>query len=137
MVPGTTREKDYCARNSGLAALATALAAGCGTAQAGSFDLWGIEAEYQLQTTYSLATRLKAPHAGIVDSPPSPEIPLPDYLKVPESANYDDGDRNFGDGAIVNNRLTALGELHFIKDEYGVLLRGDAFYDDPYHRRND
>lgn len=137
MVPGTTREKEYCARNSGLAALATALAAGCGTAQAGSFDLWGIEAEYQLQTTYSLATRLKAPHAGIVDSPPSPEIPLPDYLKVPESANFDDGDRNFRDGALVNNRLTALGELQLIKDDYGLLVRGDAFYDDVYHHRND
>lgn len=106
-------------------------------AQAGSFDLWGLDTEYQLQAAYAYAVRLKAPHSGIIDTPPSPEIPLPDYLKVPESANYDDGDRNFADDAVVNNRLTLLGELHFIHDDYGLLLRGDAFYDDPYHHRND
>ncbi|MFP5305895.1 MAG: DUF1302 domain-containing protein [Gammaproteobacteria bacterium] len=137
MVLRTARIGRCCTRAMAGSGLMAALLAAAAPAHAGSTELFGIETEYQLQATYAFATRLKAPHAGIVDSPPSPEIPLPDYLKVPESANYDDGDRNFADDAIVNNRLTLLGELHFIQGDYGLLLRGDAFYDDVYHHRND
>lgn len=108
-----------------------------GSAHAGEFKLFGMDGNYQLQGSYALATRLHAPAAGIVDTPPSPEIPIPDFIKVPESNNYDDGDRNFAEGAIVNNRLTALGEIQMFRGDYGLLVRGDAFYDDVYMRRND
>ncbi|HEY1077419.1 MAG TPA: DUF1302 family protein [Fontimonas sp.] len=113
------------------------MATSSGSASAGSTKLFGIDTDYQLQGTYALGVRLREPHAGIIDTPPSSEIPIPDFLKFPESNNYDDGDRNFSKGSIVNNRLSLLGELHFQKDDYGVLLRGDAFIDGAYRRRND
>ncbi len=114
-----------------------ALAGINGMAHAGSTTLFGIETDYQLQGTYALGVRLRDPHAGIIDTPPSSEIPIPDFIKFPESNNYDDGDRNFSKGSIVNNRLSLLGELHFQKNDYGLLLRGDAFIDGAYRRRND
>lgn len=101
---------------------------------AGSFDLFGLDAEYQLIGSYALGVRAESPDNRIIASPPSPEIPIPDYLKLPESNNYDDGDRNFKKGALVNNRLTVLGELMLQKNDFGLILRGDAFYDDVYRR---
>lgn len=118
-------------------AIAVAASGTVGTAQAGSTTLFGIDTDYQLQGTYALGVRLHDPAGSIIDTPPSPEIPIPDFIKFPESNNYDDGDRNFAKGSIVNNRLSLLGELHFQKNDYGVLLRGDAFIDGAYRRRND
>jgi hypothetical protein len=105
-------------------------------AGAGSFSVGDMDVGYQLQATYALGVRLEKPHPGVIDTPPSPEIPLPDYLKLPESINYDDGDRNFRRGALINNRLSLLGEVSLQQGDYGLLLRGDAFYDDVYRRMN-
>ncbi len=120
-----------------IAAMAAALCTLAPAAQAGSTTLWGLDTEYQLQATYALGVRLRDPHAGIIDTPPSPDIPIPDFIKFPESNNYDDGNRNFAGGSIINNRLTLLGELQFTKGDYGLMLRGDAFYDHAYRRDND
>src|SRR5581483_9181139 len=109
-------------------ALGATLIAGASPAWAGSFDLFGIDTQYQLQATYAV---------GILNTPPAESIPIPTYLKFPESANYDDGDRNFRRWSLVNNRVSMLGELLFQKDDYGVLVRGDAFYDNVYRRSND
>jgi hypothetical protein len=119
---------------SALVALAAAIPS---ASFAGSFSLFGVETEYQLQATYAAGIRVEKPNDGIINTPPSPKIPLPDYLKLPESANFDDGDRNFKRWSLVNNRLSLLGELLFKYEEYGVLVRGDAFYDDVYRRSND
>ncbi len=105
-----------------------------GVACAGSFDWFGLDGEYQLIGSYAAAIRTESPDNRIIATPPSAKIPIPDYLKLPESNNYDDGDRNFDKGALVNNRLTVLGELQLQKKDYGLLLRGDAFYDDVYRR---
>ena len=105
-----------------------------GAVSAGSFDLFGLESEYQLIGSYAAAVRTESPDARIIATPPSPRIPIPDYLKLPESNNYDDGDRNFKKYALVNNRVTLLGELQLQKNDFGLLLRGDAFYDDVYRR---
>ncbi|MDP3859099.1 MAG: DUF1302 family protein [Stagnimonas sp.] len=107
-----------------------------GPARAGSYEFWGLEAETQLQAGYALGIRAESPDDRIIATPPSPEIPIPDALKLPESNNYDDGDRNFKKGALINNRLSVLGELLLKRDDYGLLLRGDAFYDDVYRRLN-
>ena len=118
--------------------LCAALAAGFHSAAwCGSFDLFGINGDWQLQATYALGVRTEKPNDGIINTRPSPRIPLPDYLKLPESINYDDGDRNFRRWALVNNRASVLGELLLQKDEYGLLVRGDAFYDNVYRRHND
>jgi hypothetical protein len=131
---GCGRRKSFRAQ---MISLLTAGAIFGGTAQAGSFDLGGANVDYQLIGTYAAAVRLEKPHSGIINTPPSSEIPLPDYLKLPESINYDDGDRNFKRGSLVNNRLSFLGEMLLTKDDYGMLVRGDVFYDDVYRRSND
>ena len=108
-----------------------------GVAQAGSFDLFGLDASYQLQGTYSAAWRVEKPDDGIINTPSSSEIPIAEFLKLPESNNFDDGDRNFDRGSMVNNRLSLLGELQISQGDFGVLLRGDAFYDSVYFDTND
>lgn len=103
----------------------------------GTFNLWGIKTDYDLQATYAVAMRVEDQSDGIINSPSDPRIPLPEYLKVPASNNFDDGDRNFDQWSLINNRATLLGELLFKKSNYGAIIRGDVFYDDVYHRRND
>lgn len=100
------------------------------------FHFWGIDGDTQLSATYSTAIRVESPSNGIIDPPPPPEIPVADFLKVSQY-NYDDGDQNFNKGSLINNRLTFLGELNFSKDDYGLVLRGDAFYDRAYRKLND
>ena len=74
---------------------------------AGNFSLpGGIDGEYQLSASYAYAIRLEKPHDGVINAPPSAEIPIPDFLKYPESNNYDDGDRNFDQYDAVNNRFS-------------------------------
>jgi hypothetical protein len=107
-----------------------------GNAQAGSFDFLGIDGSWSLQGAYAAAVRTKAPNDGIINTPPAASIPLPTYLKVPESDNYDDGDRNFKKWGLVNDRVSALGEIHLVKDNYDLIVRGDAFYDNVYRRAN-
>lgn len=103
----------------------------------GTFNLFGFKTEYDLQATYAIAMRVEEQSDGIINSASDPRIPLPEYLKVPASNNFDDGDRNFEQWSLINNRLTLLGELLFKQKNYGAIIRGDVFYDDVYHRRND
>jgi len=56
------------------------------------------------------------------------------YLNAPDS---DDATRNFDRGALVNNRVSALGELRLKHDNVGALLRGTTFYDAVYRSTND
>jgi hypothetical protein len=99
-------------------------------------SIFGFNSEYQLSGTYSAAVRTETPSDGIIDPPPPPEIPVADVLKVSQY-NYDDGDQNFNKGSLINNRLTFLGEVSFNRNDYGLVLRGDAFYDRVYRKRND
>ena len=119
-------------RQKGYAFLALALGLFIPSAQAGSFDFWGIDAKYTLVGNYSLAMRLEDPSPGVIDTPGRPSVPIPEEFKYPESNNFDDGNRNFAKHDIVNNRLTFLGDIEFSWRDYGLLLRGDAFYDDVY-----
>lgn len=105
---------------------------------AGNFQLPGaIDGEYQLSATYAYAIRLEKPSDGVINAPPSDEIPIPDFLKYPESNNFDDGDRNFDRYSAVNNRVTLLGEVLMRRGDFGLMVRGDAFYDLVYRNRND
>ncbi|MES2490550.1 MAG: DUF1302 family protein, partial [Pseudomonadota bacterium] len=80
-------------RATGLAL--ASLAGMSSSANAGSFDFLGIDGSWSLQGAYAFAVRTEKPDDGIINAPPAATIPLPTYLKVPESNNYDDGDRNF------------------------------------------
>src|SRR3569623_1227895 len=124
--------------NKHATALALAGVAGLsGNAFAGSFGFLGIDGSWSLQGAYAVAVRTEKPSDGIINSPPASTIPLPTYLKVTESNNYDDGDRSFKQWTPINNRVSALGEIHLTKDEYDLVVRGDAFYDNVYRRAND
>ncbi len=105
------------------------------SAHAGSFRLGPLDAEWLLQGSYTYSVRTESPHPGVVDTAGRAVVETPEYLKWPESANYDDGDRNFARWDVVNNRATLLGEVQFRwGPDFGALLRGDAFYDLAYRQ---
>ena len=115
-------------------ALGTALASIPAAAQS---SLFGFDVDYQLQGSYLLGVRLDDPDSRLINAPPSADIPLPDYLKLPESNNFDDGNRSFKKYAPINSRATLLGEVQFEREHYGALFRADAFYDVVYRISND
>jgi hypothetical protein len=117
----------------GLACVGTALSY---SGAANAYSFWGIEMDSQLSATYSTAMRVESPSNGIINPPPPPEIPVADFLKVSQF-NFDDGSQNFNKGSLINNRMTLLGELNFARDDFGLVLRGDVFYDRVYRKRND
>ena len=102
-------------------------------ASAGSFDLGnsGINAQYTMTLGYALAMRTESPSDSLINGPISPATGLS------TTVNADDGDRNFKSGSLVNNRVSALGELTLSAKSYGMVVRGDAFYDNVYRRAND
>jgi len=121
------------ARRSARAALLV-MAAATGPAAAGSLDLGeSIDAKYNLIFGYATAMRTGAQDRGLIDGP----IDTAGGTNLPTTINFDDGDRNFRRGALINHRLSVLGEFLASYGDYGAVLRGDAFYDDVYHRRND
>ncbi len=105
------------------------------------FKLLGLDGDYNMQASYALAARLKNPANGIINTPPDPLVAqglsFLDPYRYPQSANYDDGDRNFKSGSLINNRVTLLGELNLTRGEYGAQVRGDAFADSVYLGVND
>jgi hypothetical protein len=103
-------------------ALATALFCASAAVQAGETIEFenGVNLDWRVTNTYSLAQRLKAPD------------PL-----LAGNAGSNDGNNNFKKGGIVNNRLSALIETKLYKGETGFVLSGTTFYDDVYHRSTD
>ncbi|MGH8461250.1 MAG: DUF1302 domain-containing protein [Stenotrophobium sp.] len=116
----------------GLAGLLMFLSAMTGRAWAGSYDLGdNTSAQYTLTLGYALAMRTRGQADALINGPVNPATGLP------TTVNSDDGDRNFKSGSLINDRVSALGELFLAHGNYGAVLRGDAFYDDAYHRGND
>jgi len=124
-----------------------------GAAHAGEFDLWGdATLDYKLTVSYAAAMRTKNPNNALINGPVDqfqsyllptqvPGQPAQifsfTHTGLPTTINYDDGDRNFKAGSLINNRATAIGELQFHWDNYGMELSGDGFYDQVYHHPND
>jgi hypothetical protein len=101
-------------------------------AQAGVLGLTdSIDAEYKLTINYSASMRLKDPGSALVNGPVNATTSLPTTI------NFDDGDRNFKAGSLVNNRISGLAELVVRGPNYGLALSGDGFYDQVYHHPND
>jgi hypothetical protein len=131
----TTGERSWCsAWVQGVGLMAACLSAVPAAAQS---RLFGFDVDYQLQGNLLFALRLDEQDQRLINAPPAESIPLPDYLKLPESHNFDDGNRNFERWAPVNSRATMLGEVQFERRNYGAVLRGDAFYDYIYRTSND
>ena len=82
---------------------------------------------YNFTATYGLAQRLEAPNAALT----SPAV-------NPGNTNANDGNLNFSKNAIINNRLSLLGEVDArYSANQGVFLRAQAFYDAAYHGKTD
>ena len=113
-------------------ALALGIAALAAPAQAGVFSLTdGIDAEYKLTLNYAASMRLKDPDSRLISGPVDAGTGLPTTI------NYDDGDRNFKGGSLINNRISGLAEINIRGPNYGLALSGDGFYDQVYHHPND
>ena len=113
-------------------ALALGLLAITAPVHAGAFNLTNdIDAEYKLTLTYGVSMRLKNPDDRLVNGPVAPTS------KLPTTINFDDGDRNFKSGSLINNRVSGLAELLLRGPNYGISLSGDGFYDQAYHHPND
>ena len=124
---------DLCGmRKRSLALAAMGLAGGlCGEAQAGSLDFGNdTTMQYTVTLNYALGVRLSDPSASLVNGPLGSNF-------LPTTINMDDGDRNFGAGSLINNRISARLEADLRHKNYGVFVRGDGFYDQAYHHPND
>ena len=136
-----------------LAALFLGSTLCCGAARAGSIDLWGdASLDYKLTVAYAAAVRVKNANNDLINGPVDqfqsyllptqvPGQPAQifsfTHTGLPSTANYDDGDRNFKAGSLINNRITGLGELQFHWSNFGLVASGDGFYDQVYHHPND
>ncbi|WP_052495108.1 DUF1302 domain-containing protein [Cupriavidus basilensis] len=76
---------------------------------------------YSFTATYGAAVRTGAPSGALLS---------------PSNVNGDDGDRNFKRGDMIANRATLLGEANLQRGEFGVFVRGSAFYDRAYRTSN-
>lgn len=112
--------------------VAGALLGIAGGAGANDFTLGDDLRGYATATVnYTAAMRVGSQDPKLIDGPIDPSTGLP------TTANADDGNRNFDSGSLINNRASVLGEFSLRGGNWGVLLRGDAFYDDAYMGRND
>lgn len=121
-----------------------------GSAWAGSFDLpFDIDGSYKITTTYSLAVRMQEAHGALIDGEVDPfksvvYVP-PEFGQtigftntgLPKTINLDDGNRNFDRYSPVNNRLSAVYEVGLRRENLGLVVSGNAFYDWVYHDQND
>ncbi len=101
------------------------------------YDFYGIATKVTLTGNYAAAWRLEKPSNRIIDAPGDPELPVAEDLKYPQSNNFDDGDRNFEQYDMVNNRVSLIGDIEFSWRDYGMLIRADSFYDDVYANNAD
>lgn len=124
-----------------------------GVAHAGELDLWDdATLDYKLTVSYAAAVRTKNPNDALINGPvdqfqsyllPTPVPGQPTQIfsfthtGLPSTANYDDADRNFKAGSLINNRATGLGELQFHWKNFGIVTSGDGFFDQVYHHPND
>ena len=102
-----------------------------GVVHAGAIDVGNPDLEVRWDTTveYSAAWRIKGVNPALVADP---------VTHVPY-VNADDGDRNFGKGGLISNRVGLFSEMDLVWDRrLGGRVSAAAFYDDVYnHQRND
>ena len=118
-----------------------------GQVHAGSFDLGEVHADYKLTLNYGVAMRMKQPDNGLINGPIddfqfdpgglSNGTGVASHTGLPTTVNQDDGDRNFRQFSLINNRVSGLLETQFTYKNYGLVLSGDGFYDQVYHHPND
>lgn len=157
---GGNRVMGRVGRRIALAALLAIAASVNGAAWGGSLDLpFGTSADYKLTLSYALAARTKHASQDLINGPVDPFessfMPTSSsqpsctqdptgcqligftHTGLPNTSNFDDGDRNFQKKwDIINNRISAFGELGVTNGNYGLSFTGSAFYDQAYHGKN-
>lgn len=110
-------------------------------ATAGSLDLGnGFNADYSVKLKYGVGVRVEKQNQRIVGTNATTYA-----TGLPVGVNADDGDRNFKQWDLINNRASFLADVDLNKGDYGVFLRASGFYDDVYrgktrdytHQEND
>ena len=79
----------------------------------------GIALQWDTTLRYSAGARLGQASSALLKNP-----------------NADDGDRDFAPG-LISNRIDFASVLNLSKDEFGVLIGADGWYDTVYHARTD
>jgi len=136
----------------GRAALGVAFVAFSGAAFGGSFDLFGVDADWKLTMTYATAARTKKPSEALINGPidvmhvalcapaANPICGLTN-TGLHTTTNFDDGNRDFNQYNQLNDRLSSYGELQLKFDSLGLgsigfVGSGSAFYDLVYFNDN-
>jgi hypothetical protein len=123
-----------------------------GAAHAGTVNLFGIEADYKLTLGYALSVRIEDPEPALIDGPVdqmqiqfdplSGSIGSFGHTGLPDTTNFDDGNRDFNKGAFINNRASLYGQTQIKLDGLGLgnvggVFSGAAFYDQVFQEQND
>ncbi|RQW29730.1 DUF1302 family protein [Rhodobacteraceae bacterium CH30] len=93
----------------------------------------GVKLDYQATVSYGVGVRVKDPSDKLTDGP---KVGSTTVGRNPLAINLDDGNHNFGKGDLTSNRLGLNAEMNLSRGDMGLMLRGTAFYDDVYHKRN-
>ena len=134
-------------------------AAAAAPASAGSIDLFGLtNLDYKMTLGYAVAVRMEDQDPALIDGPidiqqvqlnldptscPSPPcIGGFGHTGLPDTTNFDDGNRDFNKGALLNNRASIYGEMQLPLDFLGVgnigaVASGAAHYDQVFQELND
>ena len=85
----------------------------------------GVNLDWSLTTSYNVAMRVAKPD------------PLLTGEQNMWAVRYNDGNNNFDQWSLVNNRVSAFFQTKLSKGDSGLVLSGSTFYDDVYHRGTD
>lgn len=85
----------------------------------------GVNLDWSVTASYNVAMRVAKPD------------PLLTGERYMWANRYNDGDNNFDQWSLVNNRVSALFQTKISKGDSGFVLNGSTFYDDVYHRGTD
>ena len=85
----------------------------------------GVNLDWSVTASYNVAMRV---------AKPDPLLTGEQYMWA---NRYNDGNNNFDQYSLVNNRLSALFQAKLSKGDSGFVLSGSTFYDDVYHRGTD
>lgn len=131
-------------------------------AWAGNFSLFGVETDYKITLGYATAMRMEEQDPALINGPidiqqveldanpatcPTIASGTPclggfGHTGLPDTTNFDDGNRDFKKGALLNNRVSAYGEMQLPLDFLGVgnvgaIASGAAHYDQVLFDTND
>lgn len=85
----------------------------------------GVNLDWSLTTSYNVAMRVAKPD------------PLLTGEQNMWAVRNNDGNNNFDQWSLVNNRISAMLQTKISKGDSGFVLNASTFYDDVYHRGTD